>query len=146
MLNAKDALGLQEDLAIINARRQGSSQQEHYPRPDESGNAFGALAIALRARDNTNEKLRQQLDAKASERNEVAAMSRAARETVEDLARHVAKLTNTSPDAAVRDAHRILSRRFDAQLEGAIARKSVLRDIRQDAEEIKQLEWYIPAP
>ncbi|WP_035878908.1 hypothetical protein, partial [Cupriavidus sp. amp6] len=85
MLNARDAMGLHEDLAII--RNAAPRTQPPLPAPDESGNAVAAAVIALRARQNSQERLQQQLNASASERNEVVVSAKAARETIDVLAR-----------------------------------------------------------
>ncbi|WP_454727709.1 MULTISPECIES: hypothetical protein [Cupriavidus] len=145
MMNAQDALGLQEDLAIMR-NLAGEPRRAPVAPPDENGNVVAALAIGMKARNNTIADLRQQLNSKASERNEVAVLAKAARETVDLLARELARQSGMTEQECLQLAKEALSRRYDAILDQAIADRQVLRDIRRVPEEIQKCRWYSPAP
>ncbi|CAG9184357.1 hypothetical protein [Cupriavidus pampae] len=144
MMNAEDAMGLQEDLARIG--RRPTPAVDRLPASDESGNAVAAAVVAIRARNDAMSKLRQDLDASMSERNEVAALSKAARETLEIFARELARVTGADEADAVKQAHQILSRKFDANLDESISKRYILRDVRSMPAEMKKRPWYVPAP
>ena len=143
MLNAEDAMGLQEDLARIRNAAPHPQSRWQSP-PDESGNALAVAVAALQEDRNHIARMQRQLNATLSERNEVAALSKAARETVEHLARELAKVTGGDESESVERARHLLSRRFDANLDESIRRKLVLRDVRQIPEEMCKRSWYAP--
>ncbi|MGO4308137.1 hypothetical protein [Cupriavidus sp. RAF12] len=144
MMNAEDAMGLQEDLARIG--RQPAPRQEPLPDPDESGNALAVAIVALRAQQRSaQERHRKQLDDVMSERNEVVVSAKAARDTIDVLARELARRSGLSGEECLGFAKETLSRRYDVLLDEAIENHQVLRDIRTIPEEIQKVRWYSPA-
>jgi hypothetical protein len=143
MMNAEDAMGLQEDLARIG--RRPTPAVDRLPAPDESGNAVAAAVVAIRARNDTMGKLRHELDSTKSERNEVAVLAKAARDTIDALARELARQTDTPVEECLRLAQESLSRRYDVLLDDAIRQRQVLRDVRKIPEEMQNKRWYSPA-
>jgi hypothetical protein len=144
MLNPRDAIGLQEDLAII--RNAVPRAQPPLPAPDESGNAVAVAVMALRARADSQARLLKQIDASASERNEVVVSAKAARETIDVLVQELARHSGLSEEECQRFAKEALSRRYDALLDQAISNRQILRDIRRIPDEIQKCRWYSPAP
>lgn len=143
MLNAEDAMGLQEDLQRMRGRRR--TQADPLPTPDESGSAVAAAVVALRAQRDTQDRMRKQMDAMASERNEVAVLAKAARDTIDLMAQELSRHSGLPLETCQQMARETLSRRFDALLDQAIADRQVLRDIRRIPEEIQKRRWYSPA-
>lgn len=144
MMNAKDAAGLQEDLAIINARRQPQSSPEPLHHPDESGNAFAAMAMALRARDDKITELVRQLNDTKNSLNDVVASARAYREVVDLLIGELAEAKQV-PTASVRlQAYGTLSRRYDSHVTELQCRGLIVHDMRSDPKAMSERDWYQP--
>lgn len=144
MMNARDALGLQEDLAILNAGN-APRRAPDYPVPDESGNAVAAVALALRARTNDVASLRRQLSDTSNSRHDQIAFAFAAKSVIESLIQTLAEATGRPVEDVQSTVYELLSRRYDAEVEGMIQRKFITRDVRQDPEVRKRRDWYIPA-
>lgn len=142
MMNARDALGLQEDLAIMNAGN-APRRAPDYPVPDESGNAVAAVALALRARNNDLASLRKELSATTNSRHDQVAFGRAAKSVIESLVRQLAEATGRHPEDVQATAYEMLSRRYDAEVDAMIQRKSITRDMRLDPELQNRRDWYI---
>ncbi|WP_432262835.1 hypothetical protein [Cupriavidus sp. TMH.W2] len=144
MMNARDALGLQEDLAILNAGN-AHRRAPDYPTPDESGNAVAAVALALKARNNDLAGLRKQLSDTSNSRHDQIAFAFAAKSVIDSLIQTLSEVTGQPAEDVQSTVYELLSRRYDAEVEGMIQRRSITRDVRQDPEVRKRRDWYIPA-
>ncbi|MEQ6352794.1 hypothetical protein [Ralstonia pseudosolanacearum] len=148
MLNAEDALGLQEDLAIIRAHRnraRAEAFQASVPQATEVLETMAVAKNALRANRDTINGLRADLDKITSNRNDVAAIARSAREVVAVLADEIARLKGIDPQIAQERANRLLSRRYDAHIDALMQHRALEADPREDAEAMKIRAWYVAA-
>uniref|UniRef100_UPI003F49367E hypothetical protein n=1 Tax=Cupriavidus taiwanensis TaxID=164546 RepID=UPI003F49367E len=143
MMNASDALGLQEDLAILNAGNSPRRAPDHSV-PDESGYAVAAVVLALKARNNELADLRKQLSDTMNSRHDQIAFAFAAKSVIDSLIQTLAQATGQSAVDVQSTVYELLSRRYDANVEGMIQRKSITRDVRQDPEVKKRRDWYMP--
>lgn len=143
MLNAKDALGLQEDLAVMRANQARANLPPVRSASRSSG--MGAVAVALGANQNSMEKLKSNLDKTTSNRNDVAAIAVSARETIAALVAEIAQLKGVSSDEVQLHADFLLSRQYDRHVDELMDRGSLMSDPRQDPETMRIRTWYTPS-
>jgi len=143
MLNAKDALGLQEDLAVMRANQARTNLPP--VRQASGSNAMGAVAVALSASQGSMTKLRGELDSTLNSRNDIVAMGRASREVIDSLIEEVARLKGVSLESVQHVVYGTMSRRYDAHVEAMKAKGSIKWDLRQDPEVMKGRDWYLAA-
>jgi len=147
MLNAEDALGLQEDLAIIRANRNRARSAASQGNAAQDVETLGAMASAtavLRANKDTISSLRASLNETASNRNDVAAIAVSARETIAALVEEVARLKGSELATVQEQADRLLSRHYDRHIEEMLEKGSLSGDPRQNPEIMKIRTWYTP--
>ncbi|MFJ1259014.1 hypothetical protein [Cupriavidus sp. CuC1] len=143
MMNAEDALGLQEDLAIMRAHRApASTRRAPIAQASSTESAMGAIAVALRANQDATAKLRANLDATMNSRNDVIAMGRASREIIDLLLVEVAKLKQLPVEDVKEYVYEALSRRYDRKVDEAKQRGSIKWDVRDDPEVMRHRDWY----
>ncbi len=140
MLNAEDALGLQEDLAIMQSNRRRARSAALMA--EEATNATAAHRM-LDLAEVTVQKARADLAAANSSRNDLNAVAKATREVLHMVMEEWAKATGEPVDQIRARVLNMVSRRYDKLVDEAIARGSILIDKRRDPELSKQRNWYI---
>lgn len=147
MLNAEDALGLQEDLAILRNNR--NRVQSAALMTDEAahhaavGDSLRGSTVALRAQQNHLAKLKANLDALMNDRNDIVALSYAFEDVLKILAKELAKAIDVPAEEMLPRVYEAVSRHYDKHVEDAIARGTIVRDQRRDPEVMTHRDWYI---
>ena len=158
VINGKDALGLMEDMAILNTNRQmlesqsrGQQQarQEHISAQEHANAAMVGAAVAIKVRDN---KL-QEMDARLRDTNESlksaisgwygdVAASGAGTEVLTIAVREIARLSGKNEKDLKVLMDTIRSREYDKRVEGFMQEGNILTDPRKDTNRCPS--WYIP--
>ncbi len=150
MLNANDALGLQEDLAIVRANRNrieaAAMTTDSRREADENSLAMRNAASALRANKDAISALRSELDSLMNSRNDQVAVTRATKEVLNALISKLAEATDTPVEQLREQVHSALSRRYDQHVSDMLEGGFINRDLRKDRDVMERRDWYVPAP
>lgn len=135
-MNAKDALGALEDIAIFrNVRRRVEA--------DQDTEAFERAAIALRERNNTISRLRAELNEVQHKRNAAAANNNSALDTLKTVVRDFARATGQSESELWKRYMVLRTQQFNAEVNKFMAEGALLRDPRAELTDA-QRTWYVP--
>lgn len=134
-MNAQDALGALEDVAIFHNIRRGAEA-------NEDTRAFQQATIALRERNNTIARLRGQLNEVQHKRNASAANNNSAIDTLKAVVRDFAKATGQS-EAELWNRYMVLrTQQFNNEVNKFMAEGALLRDPRTELTQA-QKAWYV---
>lgn len=150
MLNANDALGLQEDLAIVRANRNrneaAAMTTDARREADENSLAMRGAASALRANKDAISALRSELDSLMNSRNDQVAVTKATKDVLNALISDLAAATDTPVEQLREQVHSALSRRYDQHVSDMIEGGFINRDLRKDPDVMEKRDWYVPTP
>ena len=139
MLNAEDALGLQEDLSILGRGR-------HSPVPLPTSGAAERQRhehIAILALRKDIDRLQEELRDSKDKRSDLAAVIRAFRQEWNDVLAQWAQETGRDFEELRAKSLARTSRRYDALVEQFKAQGSIQKDQRQDPALMKKRDWYV---
>lgn len=140
MLNAEDALGLQEDLAIMRNNR--NRLKSAALMADEAVHA-GTVDRSLEIVEAAVLQLRADLSAANNNRNDLNAVAKATREVLNLVIDRWAEAIGLPVEQVRGEVFQAVSRRYDKLVEEALARGSISDDKRRDPEVMKQRDWYV---
>jgi len=142
MMNPEDALGLQEDLAILRSGEQHRRSQEPLPTGGPTQTQRNSLfAMAIQQKD--IDQLTAQLRDSNEFRSDLAAVIMAYREELFDVLDLLAQKTGYDKDVLRNQSSTRLSRRYDAHVEQFKAQGAIKKDQRKNPEVMKHRTWYI---
>ena len=142
MLNAEDALGLQEDLSILGIGR--PDQNSSAPMVTSEATARQRhLHVAILALQNDIEKAQKNLLDANDKRSDLAAVIRAHRQELNDVLAQWAQETGRDVDDLRAQSLARVSRRYDALVEQFKAQGSIQKDQRHDPNVMKPRDWYV---
>lgn len=150
MLNASDALGLQEDLAIVRANQNrieaAAMTTDARREADENSLAMRSAASALRANKDVISGLRSELDSLMNSRNDQVAVTKATKDVLNALISKLADATDTPVEQLRGQVNSALSRRYDHHVSDMLEGGFINRDLRKDRDVMEKRDWYVPAP
>ena len=151
VINGKDALGLMEDMAILNTNRQilesqsrGQQQarQEHISAQEHANAAMVGAAVAIKVRDNKLQEMDTKLNETANGWGCARAANRSAVQTLDAAIKEIAKIKELNESDVRFYMQSIRSRAYDNAINEGISKGEISRDPRCSVETLP--DWYIP--
>lgn len=147
MLSPNDALGLMEDLAVLNASNAGVQDAMQRAARNRAGGVASFAAVAhfkVQEKNQQLDNLRGELGKVANERNAKAASAMAAATVITSFIRNEAARTGESEASLRSRVNYARSRAYDEQVEQFLREGYLSEDPRRDPELIAKEKWYIP--
>lgn len=141
MMNPEDALGLQEDLAILSSGEQYRRNQT--PLPTGGATQTQRHSFVILALQKDIDQLAAKLRDSDDFRSDLAAVVMAYREELFDVLDFLAQETGYDKDDLRNQSLTRLSRRYDAHVEQFKAQGSIKKDQRQNPAIMNQRTWYV---
>lgn len=135
-MNARDAQGALEDIALFNNVRRGVEA-------NQDAIAFQQATVVLQERNNTIARLRNELNEVQHKRNAAAANNNSAIDTLKSVVRDLAKVTGQSETELWKRYMVLRTQQFNTEVNKFMAEGALLRDPRTELTEA-QRAWYVP--
>ncbi|SFN90545.1 hypothetical protein SAMN05660284_02490 [Formivibrio citricus] len=150
-MNANDAQGFMEDMAVFDAQRRAQNAQSEAGRSaarnadwerEDKIMEMTVAAVAIKQRDNIIADLRKQLAVMADCAYARSASAGAGTQALSAAVNELSRLTGRSPQEVDYHFRAIRSRAYDAEINAFLAQHPSLADPRKDASQIPA--WYVP--
>lgn len=144
MLTPNDALGLMEDLGVLDAAHAGLEDAQRRAAGNRAG-ASVAAGLILRNQQQQIARQKAELGDLLNDRNIVACRARASNRVLQSLISEHARSTGQSPDTIRMHMDYLRSREFDKAIAEGIKGGMITVDPRQNQKQLKEdAPWYIP--
>ena len=144
MLTPNDALGLMEDLGVLDAAHAGLEDAQRRAAGNRAG-ASVAAGLILRSQQQQIAQLKAELNALWNDRNVTACCGRANRLALQSLIGDYAKSTGQATDTIRTHMDYLRSREFDKAIVEGLQSGAITIDPRRNQPQLKEdAPWYIP--
>jgi len=143
-MSGKDAQGLAEDLAVLDAQRRAEDQRRNNgvaAAVREADDALDVALVAIKQRNNALAQLRKDLAATSIMALDHRLALNAGTKVIAQLARELAACKGTEAEQELKRASEMRSRAYDEKRAEAIAAGEIAADVDLNP---KKYPWYVP--